>query len=430
MRARRLWVFLACLAVVLFGACHQQPSASFRLILTETSLTIGQGAAGVTEIAIECVPGFVGTAVLTLETLPHDVAGTFVPDALSCGETSTLTVDVAASAQPGTFTMDVQGESDGVVAQAQLTLIVAAGPTDFDLSLAPASVAIEQSLQATVAIALGRNASFPDAVVLALGDAPTGMTGSFEPNPVTGSASSLRLQVGSDVGVGVHAVSVEATSGVVTHSAGLTVTVTERGFRLVGIPSEVAVDAPGSIDLLVGIERTTSFTEALTLTLEGAPDGVGSSFVPNPCTTTGSTLTLNVADAVPAGSYGLTVMAESATGYSDTLPFSLIVVPRAEEAFDLLVEPTTLTLSRGQQATVAVAIDRTAGFADPVALSAVVDPSAQHIDLTFDPALAADASTMTVAIGINVPPGSYLITVQGLSGRLGDNASLGLRVTE
>lgn len=232
MRARTLWVFLACLAVVLFGACHQQPSASFGLMLTEMRLTVDQGAAGVTEIAIECDPGFVGTVTLTLESPPNGVSGTFVPDALVCGETSTLTLVVAASVQPGTYTMRVQGESDEIVAQEQLTLVVAAVPTD------------------------------------------------------------------------------------------------------------------------------------------------------------------------------------------------------AEDGFDLLVEPTTLTLSRGQQATVAVAIERTTGFADRVALSAVVDPSAQHIDLTFDPALAADASTMTVAIGINVPPGSYLITVQGLSGRLGDNASLDLWVNE
>lgn len=232
MRARTLWVFLACLAVVLFGACRQQPYAGFSLVIAETSLTIAQGATGVTEITTECDPGFVGTATLELESSPSGVSGTFVPDALSCGDTSTLTLDVAASVQPSTYAMRVLSESDGIVAHVQLTLVVAAVPTD------------------------------------------------------------------------------------------------------------------------------------------------------------------------------------------------------AEGGFGLVVEPTTLTLMRGQRATVAVAIERTPGFVDPVVLSAVVVPSAQHIDLTFDPALAEDASTMTVAIGINVPPGSYQITVQGLSDRLGGNASIGLLVTE
>lgn len=232
MRARLLWVFLACLAVVLLGACRQQPSASFSLMLTETGMTVDQGAAGVTQIAIECDPGFVGTATLTLESQPVGASGTFVPDALGCGEASTLTLVVAASVQPGTYTLRVRGESDGIVAQEQLTLVVAAVPTD------------------------------------------------------------------------------------------------------------------------------------------------------------------------------------------------------AEDGFDLLVEPATLSLLRGQQATVTVTVERRTGFVSPVALSGVVDPSAQHIDLTFDPALAADASTMTVAIGINVPPGSYRITVQGLSDRLGGNASIDLLVTE
>lgn len=430
MRAHKLWMFLACLAVVLFGACHRQPSASFSLVLTETSLTIVQGATGATEIATECEPGFVGVATLTLASAPNGVSGTFVPDSLGCGTISTMTLDVAASVQPGTYTMHVQGESDGIVAQVSLILNVAAGPTDFALSLAPASLAVEQSLQASVAIALVRNASFSEGVVLALTDAPTGIVGSFEPNPVTGSTSSLSLQVGSDAAVGVHALTVEATSGAVAHSADLTVTVTERGFRLVSVVQEVAVDAPGSIGLLIGIERTASFSEALALTLEGAPAGVGGSFVPNPSTTTGSMLTLDVADTVAVGSYALTVRAESASGHSGTLPLSLVVGPGADADFDVLVEPSTLTLMRGQQAQVAVTIERAAGFVVPVALSAIVDPSAQHIDLTFEPALAADASTMTVAIGINVPTGSYQITVQALGDRQGDNASVDLLVTE
>ena len=430
MRARKRWLLLACSAVVLVAACHRPPSAGFGLVLSETGVTIDQGAAGATEVAAECDPGFVGTAMLTLAAAPVGVSGTFVPDALSCGDTSTLTLEVAASTEPGVHAVHVQGESDGIVAQVQLTLTVAAGPTDFAISLSPASLTIEQTLQATVAVTLVRNPSFPDDIVLAIEDAPTGIAGSFEPDPVTGATSSLSLQVGSDAAVGVHALTVEATSGAVKHSADLTLTVAERGFRLVGMPSEVDVDAPGSRVLPVGIERTASFTEALTLTLEGAPAGVGGSFVPNPSTTTGTTLTLTVADTVAGGSYALTVRAESATGYSDARAFSLIVTAGTVGGFDVLVEPTSLTLLRGQHATVAVTIERTAGFVDPVALSAVVDPSPQHIDLTFDPVLAADASTMTVAIGINVPPGSYQITVQGLSDRRGDNASIGLQITE
>jgi len=430
MSARRSQVFLAVVAVVLFPACRQQPPPSFDLLLADSSLVIDQGATGVTEITAGCDPGFVGPVKLTLQASPTGVAGTFVPEALSCSGSSTLTLHVDPTVQPGTFEMRVHGVGGEVTAHAQLTLVVTAVSTDFTLSLDPTGLSIEQSLEAIVAVNVIRSAGFPDDVVLSLGDGPTGISGSFQPNPVTGSASSLSLEVGSDAPVGVHPLTVVATAGVVTHTAGLSVTVTERGFRLVGIPSEVSVTAPSSSVLPVIIERTPSFDEAITLTIEGAPAGVGSSFDPNPSSTTGSVLTLSVADAVGAGSYVLTVRAESSQGYVDTMSFTLAVAPPTEEGFNIRVEPTQLTLKQGQQANVAVTIERPAGFDDPVALFAVVDPDAQHITMSFDPPLAAGSSIMTVAIGINVPPRTYQIVVQGLSDRVGANAAISLVVNE
>lgn len=429
MRVRRLSVSLASIAIILFGACHRPPSTSFALVLTESILTIEQGASGVVGVTLECDPGFVSTATLTPEALPAGVAAAFAPDALGCGGSSALTLEVDPTAQPGTYVMQVLGESDDAVAQVELTLIVAAVSTDFTLSMAPASLTIEQSVAATVTVTVLRSGSFADDVVLALEGAPSGIVGSFQPNPVSGSASSLSLQVGNDAAGGVHALTVVGSAGAATHSAPLTVTVTERGVRLVGIPSVVSVDAPSSTVVPIAIERTASFTEALTLTVEGAPPGVSGSFDPNPTTTTGSVLTLSVADTVGPGSYGLTVRAESPDGLGDLVAFSLVVAPAVGEGFDIQVEPASLTLKQGQQDTIAVSIERTAGFVDPVALSAVADPDAQHIGMTFDPALAADVSVMTVTIGINVPPRGYLVVVQGVGDGLVANATISLLVT-
>jgi trimeric autotransporter adhesin len=429
MGARRLSVFLACLAVGLVGACSQQPSPSFTLRLDESSLTIDQGAAGVVAVAVECDSGFAGAVTLALEAPPAGVTGTFAPDALIRSGSSTLTLEVGLTAQAGTYSMAVLGTSGNAAAQAELTLTVVRVPTDFAVSLAPASLSVEQSLAATVDVTIVRSSSFPDVVLLTLEDRPAGVTGSFLPNPVTGSASSLSLQIGSGVAVGVHPLTVKATAGAVTHSADLALAVTERGFGLAGIPDEVAVTPPTIRVLPFTIDRTASFTDAITLALDGAPAGVSSSFVPNPSTTTGSTLTLSVADTVSDGTYGLTVKAASATGHTDTRTLLLVVTPRSEDGFDLVLEPTSLTLKQGQQADVAITVERTAGFAEPVSLSAVVDPGAQHIRVTFDPALAADSSIMTVAIGINVPPRTYQLVVQGLSDRLGGSASLSLLVT-
>lgn len=357
------------------------------------------------------------------------MTGSFAPESFGCGGSSALTLDVDLATQPGTHEVRVRGASGEAAAEVTLALIVAQGSMEFALSLTPTSVAIEQSLEATVAVAIARSPNFADDVVLGLGGAPVGIAASFVPNPVTGSVGSLRLQVGTDAAVGVHTLAVTATAGDATRSADLVVTVTERGFTLAGIPSEVFVALATSRELLVAIERTASFLEALTLTIEGAPAGVTGSFVPNPSTTAGSALTLSVADSEGVGSYGLTVRAESGTRYSATLAFSLVVASCPEGGgFSLLLEPSFLALKCGQRADVAVTIERQIGASEPVALYAVVEPDAQHIGVTFDPSLALDGSTMTVAIGINVPPRLYRLVVQGLCGRDVDNATLDLLV--
>lgn len=308
-------------------------------------------------------------------------------------------------------------------------------PPGFSLRLAASALTIQQGATAVTEATVACDAGFAGSVALGV-DAPAGVTGSFAPDTLalgcaessTLAHSMLTLEVDVSVQPGTYEITVLGKSGDATARAKASLTVTERGYSLTGIPDEVVVSPPTLHELPVIIDRTDGFSEAVTLTLEGAPAGVSSSFAPNPSTTTATTLTLNVADTASPGTYPLTVRSESAHGYGDTVTFSLVVRSPTHDDFNLLLDPTSLTLKQGQQADVTVTIERTPGFTAPVALSAAVTPDAQHITVTFTPASAADGSVMTVTVGINVPPRTYQVVVQGLSDRLVDDAPLHLLV--
>jgi len=324
---------------------------------------------------------------------------------------------------------------------ALLSVVLAGSCTDqpspsFSLHLAESAYAVvlgsEVVTEATVECRLG----FAGAVALSL-EAPDGVIGTFVPDTIVldctersaYTQSMLTLEVGFGVQAGTHQVTVVGTSGDAVARATTTLTVTEPRYTLSGLPDEVVVTPPTTRELPVTIDRPDASSVALTFSLAGAPEGVSSSFDPNPCTTTATTLTLRVADTARPGTYPLTVRAESVDGFGDTLTFSLVVGSATQDRFDLLLDPASLTLKPGQQADVAVTIERTPGFTAPVALSAAVTPDAQHITVTFTPVMALDESVMTVAVGVNVPPRSYELLVQGLSDRLADDARLGLVVS-
>lgn len=103
------------------------------------------------------------------------------------------------------------------------------------------------------------------------------------------------------------------------------------GFSLSTPNNTLSLQLGGSLSLPINIARSGGFTGAVSLSLQGAPNGVSGSFNP-PNTTGNSVLTLSVAASVPEGVYPLLVQ-----GVSGNLRASL---------------PLTLRVGSGRQASV------------------------------------------------------------------------------
>src|SRR5207247_2079194 len=195
--------------VVGFGTKESTgPAADYTLSLAPAALTIVQGATGNTTVTITRT-NFTDAVTLSLGGAPTGVTGSFNP-AAPTGTSAMLTVSVGAAVAPGVYNLTVDGTGSARKRAAPRTLTVSAAPGS-TLSLAPAALTIGQGATGNTTVTITRT-NFTGAVTLSLGNAPTGVTGSFNPAAPTGTSSTVTLSVGAAVAPGVYNLTVDGTA--------------------------------------------------------------------------------------------------------------------------------------------------------------------------------------------------------------------------
>src|SRR5213594_158288 len=276
----------------------------YSLSLAPAALTIAQGATGTTTVTITRT-NFTGAVTLSLGGAPTGLTGAFDP-AAPTGNTATLTVSVGAAVAPGVYNLTVDGTGAPGNRSTPLALTVSAAP-DYTLSLTPAALTIGQGATGNTTVTITRT-NFTDAVALTLGNAPTGVTGSFNPASPTGTSSTLTVSVGAAVAPGVYNLTVDGTATAGNRSTPLTLTVSAAPDYTLSLSptAALAIERGATGTTTVTITRT-NFTGAVTLSLGSAPAGVTGSFDPATPTGSSSTLAVSVGAAVAPGVYNLTV---------------------------------------------------------------------------------------------------------------------------
>src|SRR5213078_970718 len=124
---------------------------------------------------------------------------------------------------PGVYNLTVDGTGSAGDRSTPLTLTVCTAG-DYTLSLTPAELTVEQGATGTATVTITRT-NFTGAVSLSLSNAPTGVTGSFDPAAPTGTSSTLTVHVGAAVAPGVYNLTVDGTGTPGNRSTPLTLTV-------------------------------------------------------------------------------------------------------------------------------------------------------------------------------------------------------------
>jgi hypothetical protein len=137
---------------------------------------------------------------------------------------SQVTATVPASASSGPISVTAAGGS--ATSQTAFTVTTLAAP-DFSLTAAPSSQTVTRGASTSYTISVTPSGGFTSAVNLAVTGLPPGATGSFTPNPTTGT-STLTVQTSTTGKSGTYTLTITGTSSNLKHTATVTLQVRRK----------------------------------------------------------------------------------------------------------------------------------------------------------------------------------------------------------
>ena len=287
---------------------------------------------------------------------------------------------------------------------------------NFIVLSSPNTMTIAPSSSGTSTITITSVNGFSGSVTLSASGLPTGVTAAFSPNPAT-SNSTLTLTASAKAAKGTATVTITGTSGNLTNSIPISLTVAKPSFTLTASPSTVILEPGGSGTSAITINPVNAFSGNVTLTVSKLPAGVTAAFSPNPVTS-GSVLTLM---ATKTSNLKTTTVTITGTSGSLSATTKITVTPGN---FTLTATPPALTVVQGNSGTSTITISPEDGFDGNVTLSASKLPTG--VTALFSPNLATSSSTLTLNVSDSAAIGKATITITGTSGSLVRTATIKL----
>jgi len=312
----------------LTGAANQP---AFGLSASPASLSLQPGASGTATITVTPQNGFNGPVSLAISGLPTGVTASF--SSTSTSTTSTLTVKVATTAALGTAALTITGTSGSLTSTASVNLTVA-GPPNFTLSAAPASLTVVQTMSGTSLVTVTAQNGFTGNVTLKASGLPTGVTAGFGAGSAANSAV-LNLTASASAAPGTSTVTITGTSGSLSHTAAISLTITAPAagsvpvnpgatYNVYGMVPDGSVFSNGGLD---GGGR------AYSANLLGASQAIGSfTYYFGPAN--GPNAVSSKTIALPAGQYSsLKLLATGANGNQPSQRFTITYSDGSTDAF-------------------------------------------------------------------------------------------------
>jgi subtilase family serine protease len=358
---------------------------SFTLSGSPSTLTLIRGGSATSTVTVLPVGGFGSKVSLATSGLPNGVTSTFATNPAT--GSSLLTLKAAANATTGLATITISGTAGNLTRTTRVALTV----QSFNLSESTSTLAVPQDGIATSTITVVPVAGFSGKVTLSATGLPNGITGTFAPNPTTGT-SVLTLKAGPTAGTGTAIVTISGTSGTLTEITKLTLAV--QAFSLSESASAVTITPGASGTDTVSVLPLGGFSGKVALSVAGLPTGVTASFSTNP-TSKASVLTFKANATATAGTMNLTVTGTSGS-LIETTKLTLTV-----QSFNL---SDTLTVIRGGSASTTITVIPLAGFSGRVELTASGLPrgvaAVFATNPTTGPSLLTLRASTTAAIGM------------------------------
>jgi hypothetical protein len=333
-----------------------------------------------------------------------------------------VTVTPNGSATIGPYTVMLTGnDGAGHVHSASFGITV----QDFSVAATDAASSVENGTTTGNYSGTITGAGFTGNVALTCSSPTISVTCAFSPSSTIaasalGTAYTFTITPTGAVG-GPYVVNVSGTSGGVTHTATVHVSITASQdwsytYQL-STPQTQSVNAGQSAAYNIDLSPNNGFNSSVVLTcsVTGAPAGMSCNIAGSPVAGGSGSITLNVLTTngtVAPGAYSIVV---SGTGGAKTRTTTATLNVRD---FTLNVTPPTQTVTAGATADYTVSTATTSAFANNAALTCAVLTAPAGTGCTFDasPIAPGGSTTMHVSSTVATPAASYTVQVTATSG--------------
>ena len=194
------------------------------------------------------------------------------------------------------------------------TTVLGAPKPSFSLSATPATQTVTPGQTATYTVGVNRQNKHAAAVNLTVSGLPSKTTASFVPNPVPVSGSTSSFKVNTNVGgttpAGTYTLTINGSGGGVTSSTTaklVVVSQAQANFTLSATPAQSVIAPNDSASHTIDITRSGGFTQAVSLSASGLPNGVAAALAPNPAGGSTAILAFTSGSNPKPGTYPVTI---------------------------------------------------------------------------------------------------------------------------
>jgi cellulose 1,4-beta-cellobiosidase len=288
---------------------------------------------------------------------------------------------------------------------------------------------VEQGTSATDSVTVASINGFSSAINLSISGLPAGVTATFNPATVTGTAGTTLTFVATNTAtVGAATVTITGSSGATTTTTTLTLNVTaEPNFTISASPAAVSVPAATSGSTSISIGYVGGLTGSVSLSASNLPAGVSANFSPNSVNSTGTvSVSFFVQSGTAAGTSNVTITGTDGT-ISHSVTVALTIPGTASPSFTIAPASSALTLTPGSSTADTVTVAGSGGFAGSVTLAVSGLPTGVTASFGTNP--TTGSSVLTLTAGSTAAPGTANLKITGTSGALLASSNISLTVT-
>lgn len=307
-------------------------TGAIALTLDPGTRTVVQGATATITATITRTAPFTGPVALIFESAQAGLTGTFAPDSVRTGVTSsTLTIAAAATVAPGDYPVTIRARAAGLTEQSTTAIITVTVPASFTFSASPDAISIEQGSTSVSLARITRAGGFTGTIALAVSGLPDSITATVATPSLAGDSSSVTFAAGLGVAPGAYAAIFTATTtGLTPRSDTVAITITKRpSYVLALVPDSLSVVQGKAGAALVRLTRDSGFTATVTLSVDSLPAGITAALAQSLLAADTTGLTLTVGAGVAPGIYPVVVRGASPNRPAtvDTLRLTVVIAP-------------------------------------------------------------------------------------------------------